>query len=82
MLTDLMASLAEAKPPLKSTIVVIFIANEENGTFKGIGVDQLAAEGYMDKLLSGPLFWIDSAGCQSQSITPTFCLPTVYLTSK
>jgi acetylornithine deacetylase len=62
MLTDFMASLAEAKPQLKTTIVVIFIANEENGTFKGIGIDQLAAEGYMDRLLPGPLFWIDSAG--------------------
>ena len=62
MLTDLMATLATTKPALKNTVVVVFIANEENGTFKGVGVDQLALEGHLDKLLKGPLFWIDSAG--------------------
>lgn len=39
----------------------IFIANEENSTFVGIGVDQLAKEGYMDELKTGPLFWVDAA---------------------
>lgn len=64
MLTDLMASLAERKPKLRSTIVVIFIANEENGDFVGVGVDQLAKEGYMDFLKKGPLFWIDASDSQ------------------
>lgn len=61
MLTDLLISLAENKVALKHDIVVIFIANEENGTFSGVGVDQLALEGYMDDLKRGPLFWIDAA---------------------
>ena len=43
-LTDLMATLGETKPALEMTIVVIFIANEENSSFLGIGVDQLEAE--------------------------------------
>lgn len=62
LLTDLMATLAERKPALQNSLVVVFIANEENGTFKGVGVDQLALEGHMTDLLKGPLFWIDSAG--------------------
>lgn len=62
LLTDLMATLAEKKPKLQNSLVVVFIANEENGTFKGVGVDQLALEGHMTELLKGPLFWIDSAG--------------------
>lgn len=64
VLTDLMATLAENKPALKRSIVVVFIANEENGSFKGVGVDQLALEGYMDRLKGGPLFWIDAADSQ------------------
>jgi acetylornithine deacetylase len=58
---DLLASLAEKRVELKNTLVVIFIANEENAIFHGVGVDQLAREGYMDPLLRGPLFWIDAA---------------------
>lgn len=64
LLTDLMATLAELRLQLETTIVVIFIANEENSTFVGIGVDQLAKEGHMDELKGGPLFWIDSADSQ------------------
>ena len=64
LLTDMMVTLAENRPTLKSSIVVVFIANEENGSFRGVGVDQLAAEGYMDALKKGPLFWIDAADSQ------------------
>lgn len=64
MLTDFICSLAELKLKLKTSIVIVFIANEENGTFPGIGVDQLAKEGYLDELKDGPLFWIDSADSQ------------------
>ena len=59
-----MASLAESKVQLEATIVVIFIANEENSTFVGLGVDQLAKEGHMDELKQGPVFWVDSADSQ------------------
>lgn len=43
------------RPVLKQSIVGVFIANEENGTFKGIGVDQLSLEGYLDDLKRGPV---------------------------
>jgi len=33
MLTDVMATLGETKPPLETTVVVVFIANEENSRF-------------------------------------------------
>lgn len=64
LLTEFLTCLAENKPALKKTVVVVFIANEENGAFKGIGVDQLDKEGYMESLKGGPLFWIDSADSQ------------------
>ena len=64
LLTDLIATLAENKIQLKSTIVMIFIANEEDSGFLGVGVDQLVKEGYLDSLKNGPLFWIDSADSQ------------------
>jgi len=64
MLVDFMAILAETKPSLSSDIVVVFIANEENSSLKGIGIDQLVVEGYLEALKRGPLFWIDSADSQ------------------
>ena len=64
LLTDLLCTLAENKPVLKTSIVVVFIVNEENSSFVGLGVDQLAKEGYLDALKSGPLFWIDAADSQ------------------
>lgn len=64
LLTDFMASLAELRLELDTTIMVVFIANEENATFVGVGVDQLEKEGYMDECKNGPVFWIDSADSQ------------------
>lgn len=64
LLTDLMITLAETKPKLSTSVVIVFIANEENGSFPGIGIDQLDKEGYLDSLKKGPLFWIDSADSQ------------------
>lgn len=64
LLTDLLATLAEKKPALKQSVVVVFIANEENGVFHGIGAEQLAKEGYMDNLKNGPVFWVDAADSQ------------------
>jgi len=64
LLTDLMLTLAETRPKLASSVTVVFIANEENGSFPGIGIDQLDKEGYLDSLKKGPLFWIDSADSQ------------------
>lgn len=52
------------RPPLKNTINVIFIANEESGAILGIGIDQLAREGYLEQLKHGPVFWVDAADRQ------------------
>jgi len=64
VLTDLMISLAERRPVLKRSVVVVLIANEENGKLLGIGVEQLAKEGYLEDLKNGPLFWVDAADSQ------------------
>ena len=54
LLTDLMATLAEHKPVLKTSIVVVFIVNEENSSFVGLGVDQLATETFLNAF-GGPV---------------------------
>lgn len=64
LLTDLLCTLAEQKPALKHSVAVVFIANEENSTFVGVGVDQLNKEGYIDHLKPGPVFWVDAADSQ------------------
>jgi hypothetical protein len=47
--------LGTEKPKLRPTVVGVFIANEENATDLGIGVDALVAKGMLDKLKGGPL---------------------------
>ncbi|KAM1784570.1 hypothetical protein ACFX12_037572 [Malus domestica] len=64
LLTELMRRLAETKPKLKSTMVAVFIANEENSSISGVGVDALVKDGLLNKLKDGPLFWIDTADKQ------------------
>ncbi|AES94440.1 putative acetylornithine deacetylase [Medicago truncatula] len=64
LVTELMKKLGETKPNLKSTVVAVFIANEENSAITGVGVDALVQDGLLNKLKEGPLFWIDTADKQ------------------
>ncbi|XP_068305314.1 acetylornithine deacetylase-like [Pyrus communis] len=64
LVTELMRRLAETKPKLQSTVVAVFIANEENSSISGVGVDALVKDGLLSKLKDGPLFWIDTADKQ------------------
>ncbi|XP_064989870.1 acetylornithine deacetylase-like [Musa acuminata AAA Group] len=64
LVTQLMRRLGETKPELKNTVVAVFIANEENSSVLGVGVDALVKDGLLDKLKAGPLFWIDTADKQ------------------
>ncbi|KAL6183616.1 hypothetical protein ACLB2K_045027 [Fragaria x ananassa] len=64
LVTELMKRLAETKLKLKSTVVVVLIANEENSAISGVGVDALVKDGLLNKLKDGPLFWIDTADKQ------------------
>jgi len=53
--------LAVLKPKLKSSIIGVFIANEENSSEAGIGIDELEKRGELVRLKNGPLYWVDSA---------------------
>lgn len=64
LVTELMKKLGETKPKLKSTVVAVFIASEENSSIPGVGVDALVKNGLLNKLKDGPLFWIDTADKQ------------------
>ena len=64
LLTEFIRMLASHTEQLDVTIHIVFIANEENSSFLGVGVDQLAKEGHLDGLKKGPVFWIDSADSQ------------------
>ncbi|CAF2130222.1 hypothetical protein HID58_012283 [Brassica napus] len=64
LVTELMKRLGETKPALRSSVVAVFIASEENSSIPGVGVDMLVKDKLLDKLKSGPLFWIDTADKQ------------------
>ncbi|CAK9152720.1 unnamed protein product [Ilex paraguariensis] len=64
LVTELMKRLGETKLELKSTVVAVFIASEENTSIPGVGVDALVKDGLLTKLKQGPLFWIDTADKQ------------------
>ncbi|KAL3497779.1 hypothetical protein ACH5RR_040511 [Cinchona calisaya] len=64
LVAELMRKLGETKPRLKSSVVAVFIASEENSSIPGVGVDALVKDGLLDKLKQGPLFWIDTADKQ------------------
>ncbi|KAH7687357.1 Peptidase M20 protein [Dioscorea alata] len=64
LVAELMRRLGETRPALKNTVVAVFIANEENSSVLGIGVDALVKDGLLNKLKKGPLFWIDTADKQ------------------
>ncbi|EPS71024.1 hypothetical protein M569_03733, partial [Genlisea aurea] len=66
LVAELMKRLGETRPKLKSTVVAVFIASEENSSIPGVGVDALVKEGLLDKLKHGPLYvLIDSFFCGS-----------------
>ena len=53
--------LALMKPTLKVGVAAVFIANEENSTVEGVGIDELCRHGELEFAKTGPVFWIDSA---------------------
>lgn len=55
LVTELMRKLGQEKPNLKSTVVAVFIANEENSAITGVGIDALVKDGLLNKLKEGPL---------------------------
>jgi acetylornithine deacetylase/succinyl-diaminopimelate desuccinylase-like protein len=61
VLTDLLAQLAERGERPTRTLKVVFIANEEEAPVPEIGLDYVVAQGHLDDLRSGPIFWLDSA---------------------
>ncbi|GBG90733.1 hypothetical protein CBR_g51240 [Chara braunii] len=64
LFTELFRFLGEHKPALKTTVMGVFIANEENFSILGVGVDQLAKEGQLEKVKRGPVYWVDAADKQ------------------
>jgi len=61
LLTELFVVLATKKPELAITVAAVFIANEENSSIEGVGVDELMKHGKIDFLKKGPLYLVDSA---------------------
>jgi acetylornithine deacetylase len=61
LVTQLLCALAKARPRLRRTLHAVFIANEENSSALGVGVDALLAAGLLERLKAGPVLWVDVA---------------------
>ena len=64
LVSELLAELATSKPKLKVGVIVIFIANEENSSIEGVGVDEMEKHGLLAQCKNGPLYWVDCADSQ------------------
>jgi acetylornithine deacetylase len=63
LITCFLKELGRAKPKLKRSIVVLFIAGEEGGE-KDVGIDKVVAAGKLNEAKKGPVYWVDSADSQ------------------
>ncbi|HEY3236589.1 MAG TPA: M20/M25/M40 family metallo-hydrolase [Polyangiaceae bacterium] len=61
LLTDLLAQMAERRERPRPTLKVVLIANEEEAPRQEIGLDYVVAQGAIDDLKAGPIYWLDSA---------------------
>lgn len=52
------SQIAEKRPKLTRTLIVVFIANEESNENPGTGVDGLMEKGKLSDIKNGPLFWV------------------------
>eukprot|EP00850_Spirogloea_muscicola_P019162 SM000185S04021 [mRNA] locus=s185:68942:73006:+ [translate_table: standard] len=64
LVTELFRQLAEERPALRPSVVGVFMANEENSSALGVGIDAMVRDGLLDKLKAGPVFWVDVADKQ------------------
>jgi acetylornithine deacetylase len=62
LMTILLKDLSDLDIKLDYRLVVVFIANEENGEDPNIGIEHLMKDGYLDRCKNGPVYWLDSAG--------------------
>jgi len=84
LLAQLMYCLAEkAKArPFDINVFVIMIANEENSSVTGVGIDEMERQGELNKLKDGPLYWVDSANFGPTLGTAGMCAWELKVTGK
>ncbi len=58
-LTEFLLTLSEQKIQLATTIVVLFMANEESLAITDIGIERLVPEGHLDMLKGHTALWLD-----------------------
>ena len=61
LLTELLLELHALGKRPKRTIYIVLIANEEERSISGIGLEYVAEMGALEPLKQGPLYWLDSA---------------------
>ncbi len=61
LLTEMLLAMSAAGVRPKRTIHIVMIANEEERTVPGIGLEYLGEIGALEPLKAGPIYWLDSA---------------------
>ncbi len=61
LVTQLLRQLLDAGLRPERSLTVVFIANEEEASVPGVGLEYVSERGLLDPLKAGPIYWLDSA---------------------
>lgn len=82
LITIILKELAEKNIQLNYKFVVVFIADEEDGRDKSIGVLHLDKDGLLDNIKAGPVYWTDGSDCAPVVASGTGMAWTLKVTGK
>ncbi|KAI9914312.1 hypothetical protein PsorP6_007137 [Peronosclerospora sorghi] len=64
LMTELFKELSKRKVAIKTKVVCVLIAVEENSEIPGVGIEKLMESGKLDFIKNGPVIWVDCSDSQ------------------
>ncbi|KAI9912128.1 hypothetical protein PsorP6_009255 [Peronosclerospora sorghi] len=64
LMTELFKELSKRKVAIKTKVVCVLIAAEENSEIPGVGIEKLMESGKLDFIKNGPVIWVDCSDIQ------------------
>ncbi|KAI9919976.1 hypothetical protein PsorP6_015774 [Peronosclerospora sorghi] len=64
LMTELLKELSKPKVAIKTKVVCVLIAAEENSEIPGVGIEKPMESGKLDFIKNGPVIWVDCSDSQ------------------